>query len=67
MSKYIVECERVSHDEILVSVYADGLKSETLETYSYIEGLNTRYADLVGSSVYSRFAAVADAVYYGML
>lgn len=67
MNRYIVECKRVFPDEVSISVYADGLKSETIETYSYIEGLNTRYADLVDSSVYSRFAAVADAVYYGML
>lgn len=66
MSKYVIECKRVFPDEVLISVYADGLKSETMETYSYIDGLNIRYADLVGSSVYSRFAAVADAVYYGL-
>lgn len=66
MSKYVIECKRVFPDEISISVYADGLKDETIETYSYINGLNTRYADLVGSSVYSRFAAVADAVYYGL-
>ena len=62
MCKYVIECKRVFPDEVLISVYADGLKNETIETYSYIDGLNLRYSDLSCGN----FAAVADAVYYGL-